>query len=148
MKLDSDRLALLLEPMLEQWDVQIPVAGNSMRPLWRHARDSALLRSCDVYSLKKGDIALYRRATGQVVLHRIVRVNADSYHMCGDAQSVLERHVPKAHVLAVVAAFTRKGRDYRCDQLPHRAYAALWIWLFPIRALIGKGQRLWSRRLS
>lgn len=53
-KLDSEKLHPILQSTLEQqWDISLPVTGNSMQPLWMHNRDSVVLTSCDPYTLKK-----------------------------------------------------------------------------------------------
>lgn len=143
-KLDSDRLSAMIVTMLEQqWKIAIPVTGNSMYPLWKHHRDSVVLASCNPHALKKGDIALYRRSTGQVVLHRIVKVHEDSYDMCGDSQSEIERHLLKSNVMAVTTSFIRKGKEYNCNQFGYRMYTALWLRIRPLRKAIRKGIRAW-----
>jgi hypothetical protein len=50
-------------------DVKITVTGNSMRPMLRHRRDTVVLTSCDVNTLKKGDLPLYVRDDGSYILH-------------------------------------------------------------------------------
>jgi len=133
-KLDSDQLHLRLQSILEQqWDVSIPVAGNSMQPLWQHNRDSVVLKSCERHELKKGDVVLYRRSTGQIVLHRIVKINQESYDLCGDAQVDIERNLPKSCVLAVMVEFYRKGKRYSSRQPLYRMYSLIWGWLRPLR---------------
>ncbi|UQZ85820.1 hypothetical protein SK3146_05109 [Paenibacillus konkukensis] len=135
-KITPDQLSALLLPMLElNWNVAIPVTGNSMYPLWKHGRDEVVLTKCDPYALKKGDIVLYRRSTGQMVLHRIVKVRPDSYDMCGDAQSQIESKLPQKNVMAVVTSFTRKGREYSCGQFRYRVYASVWMWILRLRRI-------------
>lgn len=141
--LPGEKFASLLLPLLEEKrDVEITVAGNSMYPLWKHGRDSVVLAGCDRYALKKGDVPLYRRPSGQLVLHRIVRVNELTYEMCGDAQTRIEYDLPKENVIAVVKSFTRKGKQYRCDHLAYRAYAGLWPRLRPLRSFANTSCRL------
>jgi signal peptidase I len=123
-------------PMLEEnIDVALTTTGNSMYPLWKHKRDKVVLTSCDKFSLKKGDIPLYKRVSGQYVLHRIVKVNDDSYDMCGDAQVQIEYNLPKQNIIAVVKSFTRKGKDYSCNYVGFRIYSAVWLWLLPFRRI-------------
>jgi hypothetical protein len=135
-RVSLEEFSTVVLPMLEKnIDVTITTTGNSMYPLWVHKRDSVLLTSCDKFNLRKGDIPLYKRANGQYVLHRIVKVNKDSYDMCGDAQWNIEYSVPKENIIAVVKAFTRKGKEYSCKSSVYSAYSILWMWLFPLRKL-------------
>ena len=94
----------------ENIDIAITVTGDSMFPLWRHMRDTAVLTKCDKTALRKGDIPLYRRKTGQYVMHRIIKANKDSYNLCGDAQTQIEYNLSAENIIAVVKAFTRKGK--------------------------------------
>ncbi|WP_144023709.1 S24/S26 family peptidase [Paenibacillus sp. FSL H8-0548] len=138
----------MLVPMLEDnLDVLIPVSGNSMYPLWKHNRDSVVVTSCNPYALKKGDIPLYRRASGQVVMHRIIRVNQDGYDMCGDIETQIEYNLPKDNIIAVVKCFTRKGQDYSCTHFGYKMYSFLWIRLRPLRRFFLKGYREWMKRM-
>lgn len=114
-------------------DITIPVTGDSMAPLWRHKRDFVTLTLCDRDRLKKGDVPLYRRKNGQYVLHRIVRVVPGGYDLCGDAQVFVERGIPAESIIAVVSAFTRKGRNVHRDNPLYRLYSAVWPALRPLR---------------
>lgn len=130
--------ATILTILEENIGVTITTTGNSMYPLWKHKRDSVVLMKCDKFNLKKGDIPLYKRANGQHVLHRIVRVNSNSYDMCGDALSHIEYNFPKENLIAVVKSFTRNGKEYSCSSLLFRVYSTVWMWLLPFRGIILK----------
>ena len=64
-------------------EVTINPGGISMKPLVIPKRDSVILKK-PPETLKKYDVALYRRKSGQFVLHRVVGIEADGYVMCGD----------------------------------------------------------------
>lgn len=141
--LSPEKFSSLLVPMLaENRDVVVPVTGNSMYPLWKHRRDSVVLSSCDKFGLKKGDITLYRRPSGQIVLHRIVKVNKDSYDMCGDAQTRIEPKVPKENMLAVVISFTRNGKEFQSDHIVYKTYKHIWLLTLPLRRMMAKSFRI------
>lgn len=135
---DEKFYCFLTEKLDEGVNVTITITGDSMFPLWRHKRDTAILTNCDNIALKKYDIPLYRRATGQYVMHRIIKVNTNSYNLCGDAQTQVEYNVPKESIIAVVRAFTRKGKTYKCDNLIVKAYSTIWRCLLPFRGIILK----------
>lgn len=122
--------------------VTLPITGNSMRPLFSHKRDSVVLSACDPRSLKRGDVPLYRRDNGQYVLHRVVRVEKDTYTLTGDAQWELEVDLPKENVLAVMTGFIRKGKAVDCRCFGYRVYVTVWMCLRPLRPLI---VRVWRK---
>lgn len=141
----DEKFSCLLFKMLgENIDVTISITGDSMSPLWRHKRDTVVLASCDKTALRKGDIPLYRRATGQYVIHRIVNVNDNSYNLCGDAQTQIEYNVPKENIIAVVKAFNRKGKQFSCSSQCFKVYSTVWIWILPFRNIILKVYRRFS----
>lgn len=138
----TDKNALLLIKMLqENLEVQIPVTGNSMLPLWKQERDFVTLKNCNSEILKKGDVPLYRRTSGKLVMHRIIQVNKDSYDLCGDAQVQIEYHVPKSNMIGVVKSYTRKGKYYSSNGIKNRIYSRLWILLLPFRKIVNKVSR-------
>ena len=80
-----------LEQLLQEGNIiRLKPQGFSMYPLFIPGRDEALIQQVPVTSLKRNDVALYRRNQGILVLHRIVRVTADGYYMTGDNQYEIE----------------------------------------------------------
>ena len=57
--------------------------GDSMQPLIRQDRDLLIIEKSEG-RLKKYDVPLYKRDSGQYVLHRILKVRKDDYVICGD----------------------------------------------------------------
>lgn len=114
-------------------EVTITVTGNSMRPLWYHLKNNVTLAGCDPQRLKRGDVPLYRRADGRYVLHRILRVHADTFDLVGDGQYAVETGLEKFRVLAVAKRFTKGGRSYSVRNPVYRVYVRLWLWLLPVR---------------
>lgn len=138
---------IILKMLDEKIDIIITVTGTSMNPMLRHKRDKVILTDCDKFNLRKGDIPLYKRSNGDYVLHRIVRVNENSYDLCGDNQYIIERNVPKKNVIAVVKAFERDDKLYRCNDVLYRLYWHYWIFTIPFRSLMQQC-RLKIRRLK
>lgn len=115
-------------------DVTLCVTGYSMLPLWRDRHSNVVLTACRPDELKKKDIPLYRRANGQYVLHRIVKVHPDCFDLAGDAQTYIEKGLPKDSVLAVAKGwYTERGKFVSCSSLRHRLYASVWTVLLPLR---------------
>ena len=130
-------LPLLQERLAAGQDVQFTPRGISMLPMLRDGQDSVVLSPVSG-TLKKYDLPLYRRPDGQFVLHRIVSVEGQSYTCIGDNQFVLEPGVEHCRVIAVVTAFTRKGRSWTTDCLMYRIYCRFWHFSRPVR-------RFWRR---
>lgn len=127
---------IILDMLNRNLDVMIMVNGTSMNPMLKHKRDKVVLTSCDKFNLKKGDIPLYRRSNGKYVLHRIVKVNEDSYDFCGDNQYEIERDVPKTAVIAVAKGFERNGKMYGCNDMMYGLYWRFWMLSRPFRRII------------
>lgn len=72
-----------------------------MLPTIVDGRDSVMLTAPT--DLKKMDIVFYQRSNGQYVLHRIVAVKKNSFDMCGDNQTAVEKNVPGNTVIAKVS---------------------------------------------
>lgn len=144
----ADLLPMIEDSFRQGLTVTLGVTGNSMRPLFAHKRDCAILSACDPQSLRRGDVPLYRRPDGTFVLHRILRVQADTYTLAGDAQHQLEVGLPKDCVLAVMTGFIRKGKAGSCRSVAYRLYSTVWMWLRPLRPFIFRAVarlRRWRR---
>ena len=103
-------LPLMQEAFSKGQEVKIPVTGVSMRPTLSPG-DMVTLLPVKEKDIRRGDILLYRRETGQFVLHRVISVSSDTLTFCGDGQIALERDVPKKAVLARVIAGIRAGKE-------------------------------------
>ena len=127
---------LLLDCLAQGQEVVLPVTGNSMTPFLRHGQDQVVLAACDATALRRGDVPLYRRESGQYVLHRIVRRVEKphlTYIMLGDAQWIEEPGIAPEQVLACAVGFVRDGKRYSCRSLRYRLRVGLWQLLRPCR---------------
>ena len=115
--------------------------GTSMLPMLRQKRDLLIIEE-KVGRLKKYDVPLYRRDSGQYVLHRIVKVCADSYVLCGDNQWRREYGVTDEQIIGVLTAFVRDGQEIPVTEKRYRLYVCLWCGLFWLRAAV-----LWCRAI-
>lgn len=131
------QLVVFMEEAFRQGKTATLIAsGSSMTPLLHSGIDSVILGECqDPEKLKRLDVPLYRRPDGKYVMHRIVRVHKDSFDMCGDGQSEIERNVPKSAVVAKAVGFIRKGRQFSVDAPKYRIYSWLWCAIIPFRGL-------------
>lgn len=112
------------------------ISGSSMNPFLIHGRDCVRLVKCRPQDFKRGRILLFKRTTGELVLHRIKRVLSDgALIMNGDAQVWCEQISPE-QVIAAVTDIECKGKVIPCSSVVYRAKIFLWQMLFPIRAQI------------
>ena len=117
--------------MKEIWELAEPVVssggefrffhkGTSMNPLLRQGIDSVVIVSPE--NLKKNDIALYKRANGQFVMHRIIKIKKDEYIMCGDNQYEHEHGIKKENILAKVKGIYRGDTYFEVDNRDYKKY--------------------------
>ena len=66
--------------------VKLKPQGYSMYPLFLPGRDEAVIEHCVPSELHRGDVILYRRVQGILVLHRICRITRDGF-VSGRGQS-------------------------------------------------------------
>ena len=112
--------------------------GTSMMPLLRQGIDSVLLVSPT--NIKKNDIVLYERPSGQLVMHRIIKVKRDSYLICGDNQYILEKGITDANMLAKVKGIYRGEEYFDIENKQYKKYVRkLPIRRFKIKLLYALG---------
>lgn len=122
--------------------------GDSMMPLIRPGRDLLVIEGCDG-GLRRLDVALYRRDSGQYVLHRVLRVRRDGYVICGDNRWRLEFGITDRHVIGRLASVVRDGVELEMSDWRCRLYAHIICDLFPVRSLVLRardGLRALARR--
>jgi len=111
---------LINEAIMAGGEFRLFHKGMSMMPLLREGKDSVLLTAPT--DLKKNDIVLYIRSSGQFVMHRIVKVKGDEYIMCGDNQCVLERGIKKENIVAKVKGVYRGSEYFEPDKKEYKRY--------------------------
>lgn len=123
-------LQLQMESAGQAW---LTVTGGSMMPMLYHRKDRVMLEPVRE-PVRNGDLILYQRKNGAYVLHRVLWVKTENLICCGDNQCRREK-IGKEQVLAVVSAFTRKGKQHTVRDKGYRLYVALWSGLYPLRWL-------------
>lgn len=122
--------------VLDQADsVPLVVTGGSMTPFLAPGRDQVFLSKIS-RSLKRGDVILYRRDSGQYVLHRICRVRGGALSLVGDAQTIIEEGVRREQALALVTAVRRKGKLLKPGCFCWTFFEKIWIRMIPLRRLV------------
>lgn len=116
--------------------------GISMEPLLHNRRSTVVLEK-QKGLLRPGDVALYRDAQDNYVLHRVIKVIAGGYVIRGD-NCFWKEVVPADRIVGVMAGYYADEREqytpcgspadlkYR-RSLPLR-FARVWLLAFPGRA--------------
>ena len=117
----SDISDVMLEVLKTGGEVRFTSNGWSMAPLLTNGGQQIILVP-PTRPLKKGDIAFYRRKSGQFVLHRVVHVKEGVYTFCGDNQVEFEPGITPDQVLAVMIGYIRDGKRYDLSGLGYSLY--------------------------
>lgn len=106
-----------------------------MEPLL-HNRKSTVVIEKKRNTLKKYDVALFCRPTGEYVLHRVIKVMDKAYLICGDNR-VYKEYVPEEWVIGVMTGYFENESNYyvSCSGEEYRRYlkklkvqyARLWL---------------------
>lgn len=103
-----DLYPIILEALEKDMTFKFPVNGTSMRPMLKTNDVVTLDKPND---LKVGDIVLYRRLNGAFILHRIIKINNDSYSIVGDHQTGIEKGIKGNQIIAKVISYQKKGKE-------------------------------------
>ena len=115
--------------------------GTSMMPLLRENRDLMVIRKRGAGRFHKYDAVLFRRDNGEYVLHRILKVNPDSYWIVGDNCAAGET-VREEQVLGILTEILRDGKTIRVTDKGYQRFVRVWCALFPLRSLGIRGMAI------
>ena len=121
--------------------------GDSMLPLIREGRDLLVIEP-PRGRLKQYDIPLYRRDSGQYVLHRVLEVREDGYVLCWDNRWSKEYDVTDRQIIGVLTGLVRDGKERRLAGWKYRLYVFFWCRLFPLRAFFLKVRYVLKRMMK
>lgn len=121
--------------------------GDSMLPLIREGRDLLIIERVSG-RLKKYDVPLYKRDSGQYVLHRILRVRDGDYVICGDNRYKKEYGITDRHIIGVLTGVVRDGKTVSVTDKKYRIYVHLWCGFFPVRAFVLRVRDFLKRRVK
>lgn len=145
-KIKSTEMFPVIKEILENGSrVWITVTGMSMYPFLREDEDCVELSQTSIDTIKKGDIVLIQRATGQYILHRVIRKENALFYIVGDAQQWIEGPLKNEQLVAVVTAIKRGKHKFSCQNRWWRLLVTLWINIIPLRHLFLKVIRLFSK---
>ena len=115
----------------------VPITGTSMLPLLKEGRDLVELESCSQERLKKGNVVLYKKNDGTLVLHRIIKTeNREFFTVLGDHQFNNDERVNNNQIIAVACGFFIKGRYVNEKTRWYRLYKKIWLCNLNVRRII------------
>ena len=112
-----------------------------MMPLLRQKKDLVIVKKPEG-RLKRYDVPLYKRDSGQYVLHRILQVRETDYVICGDNRWQKEYGITDRHIIGVMTGIVRDGKTISVTDPGYLAYVHKQCDLFWLRAA-----KLWCRAL-
>ena len=117
--------------------------GTSMRPLIRQGKDVMIISSLDHLGrdLRKMDVPLYKRESGQYVLHRIIKINKDGYVIRGDNTYSNEHGVTDHQIIGVLTGVIRNGKEISVNSFGYKVYSYFWLYTYYIRKVM-----VWMKR--
>ena len=121
--------------------------GDSMLPFIKQGRDVLVISKVND-RLKRYDVPLYKRDSGQYVLHRILKVRDKTYVICGDNRWQREYGIMDRHIIGVLTAVIRNGKEIPVTDWKYRIYVHLWCDFFYVRAFILRTKNFLKRRLK
>ncbi len=117
--------------------------GESMRPLLCERKTHVTVVPLDF--ARRGDIVLYVRKNGVLVLHRLMKIDGEAYYMRGDNTCGLER-IDKSQAIGKVTHIYRKARQFSVEKsASYKVYVTLWRVIYPCRWLLQKAAAVLRR---
>lgn len=132
--------------LLDDCTIQLKPQGYSMYPLFIPGRDEALIERVPISTFKKGDVALYRRDKGILVLHRICRIDASGFYMVGDNQSEVEGPLKADQIRGRLVGVIRNGHSFSVENRMYRFLSSLWLFMLPARPFCFKLSK-WLKKI-
>lgn len=115
----------------------VPIKGTSMMPLLKEGRDRVELKPYCHERLKKGDVVLYKKNDGTLVLHRIIKTeNGEFFTVLGDHQFKNAERVNNNQIIAVACGFFIKGHYVNEKTRWYRLYKKIWLCNLKVRRII------------
>ena len=105
--------------------------GVSMMPLLRQGRDLVTIRTID-RRLAEKEVALYKRNSGQLVLHRVIEVYENGYGIRGDNTFGIEK-VRDDQILGILTEVIRDGKTISVTDPEYLKYVERNLKSYPVR---------------
>ncbi len=145
-ELDSRQKNVIYELVQSGASVPLEVTGSSMMPFLKPNSDVVWLKKSTEDSFSFGNILLFERADGSIVLHRIRKVLKDGrLVMNGDSQPWCET-VCREQVIACVYKIRKGGKSVSCNSLLYKLKNILWYPTLHFRPFMKKIKHKFRRK--
>lgn len=115
--------------------VTFVVRGTSMHPFLESERDKVVLVPPRTPQL--GDVVLAEVAKETYALHRVIKIEGDTYTMRGDGNPLwMKERFREENIVGIADAFIRKGKLVATSSRKWRWYSVMWKLMSPMRRLI------------
>ena len=119
--------------------------GDSMLPLIREGVTLLEIAPKPNRRLNKGEVPLYKRDSGQYVLHRIVKVRPHDYLIRGDNRFGTEAGITDQHIIGVLTAVIQGKERLAVTDFTYKAYLWRLRLTYPFRYLTNLFKRLYKK---
>ena len=120
------------------------VVGTSMMPLLRQGKDLVKVVPAPE-KLSKYDIALFKRPTGEYVLHRVTKVKKEYYVICGDNRFLREK-IPFDWIIGVAESVFINDEEIKMSDARQIKYAKKICRTFWSRRIKNKIKRICNKQ--
>lgn len=149
----NDEFFTAVRQMLDSGkEVDFTVTGNSMWPLLKHGRDRVVLTSCKAQDIRKGDVILFEALPSKYLLHRVTKLNANTFETTGDFNTFRDGSFSRECVIGKAVKTVRNGKSYSTKSFFMRFYSAFWRSFYfarkPLIKLLFRFQSLKQKRID
>ena len=124
-----------IEDIIEKEGYYISTSvGNSMLPFLRERKDTIVIQKRAQY--KKFDVVLYKRK-GNYVLHRIIKVLPETFHIRGD-NCYYDEYVKHNEIIGVMVECYRGEKKVNLNSIFYKLYVCIRVYSYPIRSVFNK----------
>ena len=124
-----------IEDIIEKEGYYISTSvGNSMLPFLRERKDTIVIQKREQY--KKFDVVLYKRK-GNYVLHRIIKVLPETFHIRGD-NCYYDEYVKHNEIIGVMVECYRGEKKVKLNSIFYKLYVCIRVYSYPIRSVFNK----------
>lgn len=115
--------------------VTFVVKGVSMNPFLESGRDKVVL--APPRTPKIGDVVLAEVKKETYALHRVIKIENDTFTMRGDGNPLwMKETFTEKDIVGIADAFIRKGKQVSTSSRKWRCYSAFWKAMTPLRRIL------------
>lgn len=118
--------------------IKLQVRGVSMFPLLEPQKDVVTVAPFQGRKLRVGDLVLYRREEGILVLHRICRIKDNGFYLLGDHQTEIEGPLKRKQFYGRVVRIEKSWGSFSASNPLYVTYVFFWLALRRFRPTLLK----------